>query len=157
MIDPMTAIAAVTAASSSISSAIKAGKDISSLGNSLSKYAKAEAELNFAANRKKNSFFSKLTGAEASGIDKFFKQEELRQEREKLREVFMLYGKMSQWTSLQAAIAEERQRFRDEIKRRAAFRDTIYQILGVIVLSIVLIGGCLGIFFFARYLKEQQA
>jgi len=156
MIDPMTAIAAVTAASSSISSAIKAGKDISGLGNSLAKYAKAEAELNFAANRKKNSFFAKLTGAEASGIDKFFKQEELRQEREKLREVFMLYGKMSQWQNLQKAIAEERQRFRDEIKRRAEFRDTIYQIVGAVFLLIVFAAGAVGIAIFAKYLKEQQ-
>ena len=156
MIDPMTAIAAVTAASSSISSAIKAGKDISSLGGSLAKYAKAEAELNFEANRRKNSFFSKLTGVEASGVDKFFKQEELRQEREKLRETFMLYGKMSQWQGLQKAIAEERAAYREQLKKRAELRDMIIQIIGIFFLTIFLIAGAFGIFFFAKFLKEQE-
>ena len=54
--DPMSCIAVITSASGAISSAIKAGKDISSLSVPLQKYAKAEAELNFGAQRKKNSF-----------------------------------------------------------------------------------------------------
>ena len=58
MIDPITAFSAVSAASGAISSAIKAGRDLSSLGGPIAKYAKAEAELNFGATRKKNSIFS---------------------------------------------------------------------------------------------------
>ena len=72
MIDPISAITAITTASGAISSAIKAGKDIAGLSVPLSRYAKAEAELNFGANRKKNSFFSRFTNSEASAIDKFF-------------------------------------------------------------------------------------
>ena len=53
MIDPMSAFAAISAASSAISSAVKAGKDLHSLSGPISKYAKAEAELNFGATRKK--------------------------------------------------------------------------------------------------------
>ena len=52
MIDPMSAFAAVSAASSAISSAVKAGKDLHSLSGPISKYAKAEAELNFGARSK---------------------------------------------------------------------------------------------------------
>lgn len=156
MIDPISAITAVTTASGAISSAIKAGKDIAGLSIPLQKYAKAEAELNFGANRKKNSFLSRFTGAEASAIDKFFKQEELKQARDKLRETFMLYGNMSQWQSLQKQIAEERASHREMLKKRAEFRDLIWQIFGIIFLFIFLVAGAIGIFLFAKFLKEQE-
>ena len=157
MIDPMSCIAVITSASGAISSAIKAGKDISSLSVPLQKYAKAEAELNFGAQRKKNSFLAKFSGVESTAIDRFFKQEELKQARDKLRETFMLYGNMSQWQSLQKMIAEERAEYRKELQRKAEFRDTLYTIFGVIVIGIFFIAGALGIVFLAKYLKEQQA
>tara|TARA_B100000131_G_scaffold309805_1_gene340746 strand:- start:604 stop:1077 length:474 start_codon:yes stop_codon:yes gene_type:complete len=157
MIDPISAITAITTASGAISSAIKAGKDIAGLSVPLSKYAKAEAELNFGANRKKNSFFSRFTGTEASAIDKFFKQEELKQARDRLRETFMLHGKMSQWQTLQKMIAEERANHREMLKKKAEFRDLCWQIFGIIVLFLFLVAGSIGIFLFAKYLKEQQA
>jgi len=157
MIDPMVAISAVTASAGAISSAIKAGKDVAGLSGPLQKYAKAEAELNFGAQRKKNSFFSKFTGAEATAIDRFFKQEELTQARDKLRETFLLHGKMSQWQTLQKMIAEERANHRDFLKQKAEFRDTLYTIFGVIFLGAVFIAGSIGIIFLAKYLKEQEA
>ena len=126
----MSCIAVITSASGAISSAIKAGKDISSLSVPLQRYAKAEAELNFGAQRKKNSFLAKFSGVESTAIDRFFKQEELKQARDKLRETFMLYGNMSQWQSLQKMIAEERAEYRKELQRKAEFRDTLYTILG---------------------------
>ena len=157
MLDPMSCIAVITSASGAISSAIKAGKDISSLSVPLQRYAKAEAELNFGAQRKKNSFLAKFTGAESTAIDRFFKQEELKQARDKLRETFMLYGNMSQWQSLQKMIAEERAEYRKELQRKAEFRDTLYTIFGVIVIGIFFVDDALGIVFLAKYLKEQQA
>jgi len=157
MIDPISAISVITASANAISTSIKAGKDVASLSTPLSRYAKAEAELNFGANRKKNSFLAKFTGAESTAIDRFFKQEELKQARDKLRETFMLYGKHSQWQTLQKMIAEERALHREELQRKAEFRDTLYTIFGVIVLGIFFIAGSLGIIFLAKYLKEQQA
>jgi hypothetical protein len=82
MIDPITAFSAVSAASGAISSAIKAGRDLSSLGGPIAKYAKAEAELQFGATRKKNSIFSKMTGAEQAGIDEFFRKQRALQKEE---------------------------------------------------------------------------
>ena len=158
MIDPMVAISALTASAGAISSAIKAGKDVAGLGSAMQKYARAEAELNFGAQRKKNSFLSKFTGAEATAIDKYFKQQELNEAREKLRETFLLYTKNghSQWVALNKMIAEERVEYRKELQRKAEFRDTLYTIFGVIFLGAVFVAGSLGIMFFAKYLKEQQ-
>jgi len=125
MIDPISAFAAVNTAASAISSAIKAGKDLSSLSGPISKYAQAEAQLNFGASRKKKSIFSKMTGAEQAGIDEFFRKEELDTLRSEMRSVFQLYGKPGAWERLQAEIARQRAMQKDELERRAKVRETI--------------------------------
>ena len=150
MIDPMSAFAAVSAASSAISSAVKAGKDLHSLSGPVAKYAKAEAELNFGAQRKKNSLFSKMTGAEQAGIDEFFRQEELNNMRNELRSIFQIYGKPGSWERLQAEIARQRQMQKEELERRAKVRDAI--ILWT-VLPVILIAGAAVLYLFIQYLK----
>lgn len=151
MIDPMSAFAAVSAASSAISGAIKAGKDLSSLSGPISRYAKAEAELNFGASRKKNSVFSKLTGAEQAGIDEFFRKEELDRMRSELRSIFNLYGKHGQWERLQAEIARQRQIQKEELEKRAKARDAL--ILWTSIPAILGIGGAV-LYFLIVFLKD---
>lgn len=153
MIDPMSAFAAVSAASSAISGAIKAGRDLSSLSGPISKYAKAEAALNFGATRKKNSIFSKMTGAEQAGIDEFFRKEELDQLRKDLREIFALYGKPGQWERLQAEIARQRALQKEELEHQAKVKDAI--ILWVGIALILSVGGA-GLFYFIMFLKDLQ-
>eukprot|EP01048_Picozoa_sp_COSAG05_P032477 COSAG05_NODE_12468_length_467_cov_0.554348_1_plen_94_part_10 len=93
MIDPLTAFAGIKTAHSAIVSAIKIGKDISTLSSSISKYAKGEAALQSQAEVKKSSIFSKLSGTESEGIDNFFKKQEIDELRNELRSCFLLYGK----------------------------------------------------------------
>ena len=141
MIDPISAFAAVSAASSAISSAIKAGKDLSSLSGQVSKYAKAEAELTFGASRKKNGVFSKLTGAEQAGIDEFFRKEELDTLRDEMRSIFLLYGKKGAWERLQAEIARQRAEQKKALEEQAKKREQIATVAAVIIIAILAIGG----------------
>jgi hypothetical protein len=141
MIDPISAFAAVSAASSAISSAIKAGKDLSSLSGQVSKYAKAEAELSFGASRKKNGIFSKLTGAEQAGIDEFFRKEELDTLRDEMRSIFLLFGKKGSWERLQAEIARQRAEQKKALEEQAKRRDQIATVAAVIIIAILAIGG----------------
>ena len=69
----------------------------------------------------------------------------------------MLHGKMSQWQNLQKMIAEERANHREMLKKKAEFRDLCWQIFGIIILFLFLVAGTIGIFIFAKFLKEQQA
>lgn len=153
MIDPITAFSAVSAATGAISSAIKAGKDLSSLGGPIAKYAKAEAELQFGATRKKNSIFSKMSGAEQAGIDEFFRKEELESMRKELRSIFNLYGRHGQWERLQAEIAHQRALQKAELERRAKVRDAI--IMWTVTPLIMGVGGT-ALFFFVMFLKGLQ-
>ena len=136
MIDPLTAFSAVSAASSAISSAIQAGRDVSSLSGPIARYAKAEAQLQVGAKRKKNSLFSKIGNVEGNAVDEFFKKEEVAETRAKLREMFMLYGRPGQWERLQAEIARQRKMQMDAIEeeqRILARNRTIIIITGIII------------------------
>ena len=87
MIDPLTAFAALKTASSAISSAVKAGRDLSTLVSPITKLAKAEADLSFAA-EKKGGILGKLTGAEQTAIEAHFRKEEAKRIRDEMRELF---------------------------------------------------------------------
>jgi hypothetical protein len=132
MIDPISAFSAITAASGAISSAIKAGRDLSSLSGPVKKYAEAEAALNFGATRKKNSIFSKLTGAEQAGIDEFFRKQEVENLRKELRSIFNLYGKHGQWEALQAEIARQRQIQKEALEHQAKQREKFFAIITIV-------------------------
>lgn len=153
MIDPISAFSAISAASSAISGAIKAGKDLSSLSGPVKKYAQAEAELNFGAQKKKNSIFSKMTGAEQAGIDEFFRKQEVENMRAKLRETFMLYGKHGQWEALQAEIARQRAMQKEALEHRAKQKQKFLMI--VTISGLVVFGGG-GMVLFVLFLKGLQ-
>ena len=72
MIDPFTAFAALKGATEAISSAIKTGRDLSTMSSSVAKWAKAEAGLQVITSEKPgvvSKLFGKLTGAEQNAID----------------------------------------------------------------------------------------
>tara|TARA_Y100000114_G_scaffold76143_1_gene69802 strand:+ start:270 stop:728 length:459 start_codon:yes stop_codon:yes gene_type:complete len=136
MIDPLTAFAALKAASSSISTAIKAGRDLTSMSGAVAKWAKAEAGLQVVASQK-TGIFGKLTGAEQNAIDAHFRKEEAMRLRNEMRELFLLYGSPGQWERLQAEIANERARQAEAIKekiRKARLRKNI--IIGTVAVLI---------------------
>ena len=149
MIDPMSAFAAVSAASSAISSAIKAGRDISALSGPISKYAKAEAQLQVGAKRKRNSLFSKIGGIEGNAIDEFFKKEEVAQARKELREIFMIYGTAGQWERLQAEIARQRKMQMDAIEEEARIKARNQ---AIIIVSLNVIAALFAGYFYIQYL-----
>ena len=149
MSDPMSAFAAVSAASSAISSAIKAGRDISALSGPISKYAKAEAQLQVGAKRKRNSLFSKIGGIEGNAIDEFFKKEEVAQARKELREIFMIYGTAGQWERLQAEIARQRKMQMDAIEEEARIKARNQ---AIIIVSLIVIATLFAGYFYIQYL-----
>jgi len=136
MVDPLIAFAAIKTASASISAAVKAGRDLSSLAGPITKYAKAEAELQFGAAKKKRSIFAKLGATDESAIEKHFRQEEVRRLRKDMRELFLLYGSPGQWERLQATIAEERAEKQKQLRLAEHKRQQMVQIIiAVLVIS----------------------
>ena len=144
MIDPLTAFAGIKSAHSAIMSAVKIGKDISSLSGSIAKYAKGEAALQAKSEVKKKSIFSKLGGAEAEAIDNFFKKQELDNLRNELISAFQLYGKKGSWEALQAEIARSRAAQKAELLKLAK-REQMWKDIGIASLIVIAVAGVFGI------------
>ena len=151
MIDPLSAYAAISAAAGAISSAIKAGRDLSSLSGHISKYAKAEAELQHGASAKKNGLFSKLGVVEENAIEKHFKQEEVKRLRDEMRSLFQLYGSPGQWERLQQTIAEERARQQRALKLAQHKRD---QLITFLIVAAVIVVGVIALVIYVKVLMS---
>ena len=123
MIDPFTAFAALKGATEVISHGIKTGKDLVNMSGAVSKWAKAEANLQVIASEKPKGLgklFGKLTGAEQNAIDAHFRKEEANRLRDEMRSMFLLYGSAGQWERLQKEIAVERKRQADFLRQKIA-------------------------------------
>ena len=146
MIDPFTAFAALKGATEAISSAIKTGRDLSTMSSSVAKWAKAEASLQVISSEKPKGLgklFGKLTGAEQNAIDAHFRKEEAKRIRDEMREMFLLYGSPGQWERLQKEIATERKRQANFLKQKIAAAKRKKNII------LWTIGGILGLGFLA--------
>lgn len=141
MIDPITAFSAVSTAANAISRAVKAGRDLNSLGHQIAKYATAEADLQFGESKKKQSRFS---FTEDKAIERHFKKEELRKKRDELRSLFLIYGAPGQWERLQADIASVRKERADYLKKMAEKRRQTINVV-IIVGSILLAVGAIAL------------
>ena len=150
MIDPITAFAGIKSAHSMIMSAVKVGKDISSLSSAVAKYAKGEAALQAQSECKKNSVFSKLGGVEADAIDTFFKKQEIDNLRSELRSAFILYGKKGSWEALQAEIARSRAVQKAELLKIAK-KEQMIKDIGLAMVIVLAVSFVLGIFGFIAY------
>ena len=123
MIDPFTAFAALKGATEVISQGIKTGKDLVNMSGAVSKWAKAEANLQVIASEKPKGLgklFGKLTGAEQNAIDAHFRKEEANRLRDEMRSMFLLYVSAGQWERLQKEIAVERKRQADFLRQKIA-------------------------------------
>jgi len=147
MIDPVSAFAMLTSAHSALKKMCSMGKDLSSATSVIAKYAKAEAELGFAKEKKKSGIFGSVMD---QAIEKHFQEEEQERLKAELRSMFLLYGSYGQWERLQATIASARAEHRKRLQEQARIRD---RNLKITVCTILLIIGIGGIIFFANYLK----
>ena len=127
MIDPVTAFAAIKSAHTAIMTAVKIGKDVSSLSNAAAKYAKGEAALQSHSEIKKKGLLAKLGMVESDAIDSFFRKKEQQELKDELRSAFQLYGKPGAWEALQAEIANVRaakaKEYKKELLRQKLIKD----------------------------------
>ena len=123
------------------------GRDLNSAQSAIQKYAKGEAELGFAKERKKKGIFG---GVMDTAIEEHFKEEEQKRLKDELRSMFQLYGTAGQWERLQATIARARKAHKEALEEQARKRDLLIKIIVVIVVAL---GGSVGIYYWAMYLK----
>jgi len=149
MIDPISAFAMLTSAHSALKKCVSMGRDLSSATNAITSYAKAEAELGFAKEKKKSGIFGSVMD---NAIEQHFKEEEQTRLKDELRSMFQLYGSAGQWERLQATIASARAEHRKQLKEQEKIRQ---RNLLITTVSVTLLIGIGGIILFANFLKND--
>jgi len=147
MIDPISAFALIKTAHSALMSGIKMGKDFSKMGNVIANFAQGEATLNVVKQKKKNSIFGNVVG---NAIEEHFQEEERERMYNELRSITRLYGSEGQWERLAGTIASAKAEHQKQLKAQAKIDERNKMIT---VISITLLLGLAGVFYFAMYLK----
>jgi len=113
-------IALASAANSAyavIKKAVSNGRELSSVASSIGVMLDSETKLKDAS-KKKSSPFTNLLGKSASDFEAFQKLEEMKDNRNSLRSICMLYGKPGTWERFVQFEAEARRK-RAEAQKRA--------------------------------------
>jgi len=137
--DPFTAMAAATAAFKGIKKAVEVGKDISSIGGTLSTWSKAVSDMDFLDEKaKKPPMYKMFTNNQADALDIWTKKQKLKEMRTELKEyISFVYGP-SAWKEIVRIEAEQRKAQRDAVYAKQEFVDNC--INGVLITVMILAG-----------------
>ena len=137
MIDPITAFSAATAAYSGIKKAISVGKDITSMGSTLSQWSKAVADIDFLDQKaKKPPMYKMFSDTQASALDIRAKKQKLKEMREELRShISWTYGP-SAWDEIVRIEAQQRKAQREAVYAKEEFKQKIIDmVLAVVIIT----------------------
>jgi len=137
--DPFTAMAAATAAFKGIKKAVDVGKDISSMGQTLSQWSKAVSDLDFLEKKaQKPPMYKMFSDTQANALEIWTQKQKLKEMREELKEyISFVYGPSS-WKEIVRIEGEQRKAQRDAVYAQKEFIDNC--INGVIIGLMVLAG-----------------
>jgi len=137
--DPFTAMAAATAAFKGIKKAVEVGKEISSIGGTLSSWSKAVSDMDFLDEKaKKPPMYKMFTNNQADALDIWTKKQKLKEMRTELKEyISFVYGP-SAWKEIVKIEGEQRKAQRDAVYAKQEFVDNC--INGVLITIMILAG-----------------
>ena len=137
--DPFTAMAAATTAFKGIKKAIDVGKDISSMGSTLSSWSKAVSDLDFLEQKaQKPPMYKMFTNTQSDALEIWTQKQKLKEMREELKEyISFVYGP-SAWREIVKIEGEQRKAQRDAVYAKKEFIDSC--INGVLITIMVLAG-----------------
>ena len=137
--DPFTAMAAATSAYKGIKKAIDVGRDISSMGSTLSSWSKAVSDLDFLEQKaQKPPMYKMFTNTQSDALEIWTQKQKLKEMREELKEyISFVYGPSS-WREIVRIEGEQRKAQRDAVYAKKEFIDSC--INGVLITIIVLAG-----------------
>jgi len=137
--DPFTAMAAATAAFKGIKKAVEVGKEISSIGGTLSTWSKAVSDMDFLDEKaKKPPMYKMFTNNQADALDIWTKKQKLKEMRTELKEyISFVYGP-SAWKEIVKIEGEQRKAQRDAVYAKQEFVDNC--INGVLITIMILAG-----------------
>ena len=151
MIDPVTAIAGATAAYNGLKKMIAVGKDIHDMGSTLSQWAGAMSDLDFAHGKAENPpMFKKIFGASAveqTALETWGHKQKAKEMREELRSHISLFYGPSAWDEIVRIEAQMRKERREAVYKAEERKQLIIEWVAGIGLGILCLGVMGGIFY----------
>ena len=155
MIEVLALASAVSTIAGSISSAVKAGKDVNSVLPAFGKLANLEAEINIAESGRHKGPLGRLTSTEEEGFAIAQAKMKHKEAMEELRSICRLYGSPGMWDSVVHEQAQARKRRKDALEAEAAKRDKIFYLISVVAGILVFGLGTAGMFWGAAILADE--
>ena len=151
MIDPVTAIAGATAAYNGLKKMMAVGKDISDMAGTLSQWAGAMSDLDFAHGKAENPpMFKKIFGAsqvEQNALEVWGHKQKAKEMREELRSHISLFYGPSAWDEIVRIEAQMRKERREAIYAAEERKQLIIEWIVGIALGLACIAVMGGIFY----------
>jgi len=146
MIDPVTAITGATIAFNALKKGIQVGKDIHDMGQALSKWGGAMADLDFAdrQNQKPPWYKALGGGVQAEAMEIFAAKQKAANMRQELKEFISAAYGPSKWDEILEIEADLRKQRKEHEHRRLEIRQKIIDWTAGTVLFLVLVAGLVG-------------
>ena len=155
MIEVLALASAVSTIAGSISSAVKAGKDVNSVLPAFGKLANLEAEINIAESGRHKGPLGRLTSTEEEGFAIAQAKMKHKEAMEELRSICRLYGSPGMWDSVVHEQAQARKRRKDALEAEAAKRDKIFYLISVVAGILIFGLGTAGLIWGAAILADE--
>jgi len=154
MIEVLALASAVGTISKSISSAVKAGRDVGAVLPAFGKLAKLEADIAVAEKGKHKGPLGRLTSTEAEGFAIAQAKMAHTQAMEELRSVCRLYGPAGMWDIVVREQAAARKRRKEALEEQARKRDSLFYALTIFFAISLFVLGASALIWGAAILAE---
>lgn len=147
-------LAAANAAFAVIKKFVSNGRELADCTKAIGDFVTAKDALQKRGNKKKNSWFGKLSGSTADDLEEFMALEKIRQQEEELKQ-FMIYagraGLWHDWIRFQAQARKRRQQeMQDAIKKREELVETLGYITVAFTIAAIAVAVLVGAYYW-RY------
>ena len=139
MIEVLALAGAVTKVATTMSAAVKAGKDVGQILPQFGKLAKLEADISLAERGRHKGPLGRLTSTEEEGFAIATAKIKHKEAMSDLRSACRLYGPPGMWDTVVREQAAARKRRKDAIEAQSKKRDSIFWALSVL-LGVVIFG-----------------
>ena len=149
MVDPISAMALASSAFSTLKKGVSIGRDVHSMGKSLSTWMSAVSDIDRAHHEAKNPpIFKKLfsgKSVEQEAMELFTQKKQLENQRDELRKLINSMCGPSAWQELIRMEKDIRQQRKETIYKQREARKHFVEAIAIIFLVIVVIGFSIGL------------
>ena len=153
--DPISAIAAATAAFQGIKKAVDVGRDISGMAGTVGQWSKAMSDLDYMEQRALNPpAYKMFSDTQSDALELWAHKQKAKEMRQELKDhISWTYGP-SAWEEIVKMEGEQRKRQKELVYRKQEFIDNC---VNTLIIGLLLLGGAATLIFMLYLYSERQS